>query len=259
MSNQEYQSNPYRVHWILNSISILLIYSYIKESLQFHPLITLIPTFLSILIWVYTPITKFKGILRLSYIIPCYFLLIFSIGFSKAIKNQGGYSGGLDDKKWIVKHRGVLQLAIYAIYSHFYLVAIHNRINHKNELQSDKNNSVYRDIMSALSAPVSICSGGACHSFYASTITSLLSSFSLPLALITPFLNLLVYALQIMGLVSLYSVKGFKYAPLWLFFSGFLVQFILQYTLVSSGLMISGVVWNIRKNKFTFGKPKSII
>jgi hypothetical protein len=81
--------------------------------------------------------------------------------------------------------------------------------------------------MSALSAPVSICSGGACHSFYASTITSILSSFSLPLAVITPFLNLLVYALQIMGLVSLYSVKGLKYAPLWMFFSGFLIQFII--------------------------------
>ena len=113
--------------------------------------------------------------------------------------------------------------------------------------------------MSALSAPVSICSGGACHSFYASTITSLLSSFSLPLAIITPFLNLLVYALQVMGLVSLYSVKGWRYAPLWLFFAGFMVQFVLEYTVVSSGLMISGVVWNIRKNRFMFGKRGSIV
>lgn len=62
-----------------------------------------------------------------------------------------------------------------------------------------------------------------------------------------------------MGLVSLYSVKGVRYAPLWLFFVGFAVQFVLEYALISSALMISGVVWNMRKNKFMFGKKSSVV
>jgi hypothetical protein len=80
------------------------------------------------------------------------------------------------------------------------------------------------DILSSLSTPMSICSGGACNSIYMSTITSLLSSFSLPLTVVVPFLNFLAYSLQLVGLVSLYSVNGMYYIPFWIYLGSMIGQ-----------------------------------
>ena len=237
----------------------MLVYAYIKESLQFPPILTLVFSFVSLYKWASQPIIHSRHYLRLAYLLPCYFFFIFAVSFSMAIKNEGGHTGGLDDAKWIVKHRSCFQWLVYAVVMHFLMLEIHQRITNRGREEVEKEGSIFRDICGALAAPVSICSGGACHSFYASTITSILSSFSLPLAIVTPFLNLLVYAMQIMGLVSLYSVKGFRYGPLWVFFAGFLSQFVITSVFLSSVLMVGAVVWNAKFNKFTFGKKRSSI
>ena len=120
--SEEYRLHPNRIHWILNTITLLLLYSYIKESLQFPAILIFIFTFISIGIWAYYPIVHSKGNVRLAYILPCLFFVVFAITFSQAVKNEGGYKGGLDDGKWIVKHRACFQWIIYAIFSHFILL-----------------------------------------------------------------------------------------------------------------------------------------
>jgi hypothetical protein len=72
--------------------------------------------------------------------------------------------------------------------------------------------------------PLSICSGGACNSVYISTATSILSSFSIPLTLAVPILNVLGYILQFVGLISLYSANKWKSWAFWIYLSGMISQ-----------------------------------
>jgi hypothetical protein len=80
-------------------------------------------------------------------------------------------------------------------------------------------------IFSALSMPLSVCSGGACTSIYISTVTSILSSFSLPLTLVVPILNYLGLALQIVGLLSIYSANKWRSLAFWLYLIGMALMF----------------------------------
>ena len=108
------------------------------------------------------------------------------------------------------------------------------------------------NIFSSLSMPLTICSGGACNSIYISTITSILSSFSVPLTLVVPLLNVVGYVLQFVGMVSLYSVDKWRYYPFWIYTSGMLSQLILP-SWVGVVLMIVAVVINAKVHKFIYG------
>lgn len=108
-------------------------------------------------------------------------------------------------------------------------------------------------VVSALSTPLTICSGGACNSIYMSTVTSLLSSFSLPLTVVVPFLNAIAYLLQIVGLVSLYSVHKLRYAPFWVYLTSMLAQAYVENWICGLG-MLAAVVWNAKFHKFVYGR-----
>lgn len=111
------------------------------------------------------------------------------------------------------------------------------------------------NIFSSLSMPLTICSGGACNSIYISTVTSILSSFSLPLTMVVPVLNILGYLLQLVGLFSLYSAnKWYSYA-FWIYVAGMLTQVLLP-PWVGAILMIVAVVVNANTNKFMFGRKQ---
>lgn len=101
--------------------------------------------------------------------------------------------------------------------------------------------------------PLTICSGGACNSIYISTVTSILSSFSLPLTMVVPILNIVGYALQFLGLFSLYSANKWKSIPFWIYSLGMLSQVIMSQW-VGVFLMIVAVVVNAKSNTFVYGK-----
>ena len=111
------------------------------------------------------------------------------------------------------------------------------------------------NILTSLSMPMTICSGGACNSIYVSTITSILSSFSVPLTMVVPFLNILSYILQLVGLFSLYSVNKWRSYPFWIYVAGMIFQIWIS-NWIGCGLMILAVVWNAKGNQFYFGKKK---
>ena len=101
--------------------------------------------------------------------------------------------------------------------------------------------------------PLSICSGGACTSIYISTVTSILSSFSLPLTLVVPILNYLGFALQLIGLFSIYTANKWRSLAFWLY----LVGMILMGTIGGwSGcvMIIIAVILNAKTNRFVYGK-----
>jgi hypothetical protein len=117
------------------------------------------------------------------------------------------------------------------------------------------------NILSSLSAPLTICSGGACNSIYISTITSILSSFSIPLTLAVPLLNLFGYILQFVGLVSLYSANKWKSYSFWMYLIAMVVQMFSSNSYVNwvcCGFMILASVLNAKSNKFVYGKNKKL-
>lgn len=107
--------------------------------------------------------------------------------------------------------------------------------------------------MSVLSTPITFCSGGACNSIYMSTITSLFSSFSVPMTILMPFMKVLNILLQSVGLVSLYSVKRFRYIPFWVYLVSMCLQLVWESWIFGLG-MIGAVIWNAKFHKHVFGK-----
>ncbi len=103
--------------------------------------------------------------------------------------------------------------------------------------------------------PLTICSGGACNSIYISTITSILSSFSVPLTLVVPILNYLAYLLQIVGLASIYAANKWRSYPFWIYLVGMLIQIFIS-NWIGCILMIIAVLINAKTNTFTYGKNK---
>jgi hypothetical protein len=101
--------------------------------------------------------------------------------------------------------------------------------------------------------PLSICSGGACNSIYISTVTSILSSFSMPLTLVVPILNVVGYLLQLIGLFSLYSANKWRSYPFWIYFAGMASQ-IIFHQWIGVIMMIVAVILNAKFNKFVYGR-----
>lgn len=197
-------------------------------------------------------IKQVKGIKRAKYVVPSILLILFFLTLCKAIKDQGGLTGGFDDDKWLVRHRKCFELLILAIGTYIFYSCCDG--------QASKGPSVIKDVMlnvfTSLSMPMTICSGGACNSIYVSTITSILSSFSVPLTMVVPFLNVLSYLLQLVGLFSLYSVDKWRSYPFWIYVIGMAVQIFIS-NWIGCGLMILAVLWNAKGNQFYFGKKKA--
>ncbi len=101
--------------------------------------------------------------------------------------------------------------------------------------------------------PLSVCSGGACTSIYLSTVTSILSSFSVPLTLVVPVLNYLGFALQLVGLLSIYTANKWRSLAFWIYLVGMILQLWMQ-GWVGCVMMIGAVVLNAKSNRFVFGK-----
>lgn len=101
--------------------------------------------------------------------------------------------------------------------------------------------------------PLTICSGGACNSIYISTVTSILSSFSVPLTLVVPLLNVVGYILQLVGAASLYAANKWRSYAFWLYLVGMGSQMILPQW-VGVILMITAVVINAKFNRFVYGR-----
>lgn len=112
---------------------------------------------------------------------------------------------------------------------------------------------VLMNVFSALSMPLSVCSGGACHSIYLSTVTSILSSLSVPLTVVVPFLNYLGFALQLVGLVSIYTANKWRSVAFWVYAVGMVIQLWVQ-GWIGCVMMIAAVLLNAKSNTFTFGK-----
>ncbi len=117
------------------------------------------------------------------------------------------------------------------------------------------------NILSSLSAPLTICSGGACNSIYISTVTSILSSFSIPLTLAVPLLNLFGYILQFVGLISLYSANKWRSVAFWMYLIAMVCQMISSHqwlNWICCGFMILASVLNAKSNQFVYGKNKKL-
>lgn len=129
----------------------------------------------------------------------------------------------------------------------------YSAIDYRHKGASSVVKEVLMNIFSALSMPLSVCSGGACHSIYLSTVTSILSSFSVPLTVVVPILNYLGFALQLVGLLSIYTANKWRSVAFWVYALGMVIQFLLQ-GWIGCVLMIVAVVLNAKMNTFTFGK-----
>ena len=245
----EDQISPFTL--TMHLATLLLAYAYIKEELVFSFLWALSPSILVLSAEVYHLAKQHKGIKRCKYIISYTLLACFLMAMSKVVKNEGGVHGdGFDDHKWLVIHRKCLALlavsmAVFCFYSF---------IDHRNK---EKAKPVVKELLlsifSSLSMPLSICSGGACTSIYISTVTSVLSSFSLPLTLVLPILNYLGFALQLVGLISIYSANKWRSLAFWLYLSGMaLMALVGGWT--GCILIIIAVVLNAKTNRFVFGK-----
>jgi len=126
-------------------------------------------------------------------------------------------------------------------------------IDRKHKAASSVVKEVLLNVFSALSMPLSICSGGACTSVYISTVTSILSSFSLPLTLVVPILNYLGFALQLVGLLSIYAANKWHSLAFWLYAIGMGIQTAFA-GWIGCVLMIVAVVLNAKTNRFVYGK-----
>jgi hypothetical protein len=126
-------------------------------------------------------------------------------------------------------------------------------VDHRHNTARSVVKEVLLNIFSSLSMPLSICSGGACTSVYISTVTSILSSFSLPLTLVVPILNYLGFVLQLVGLLSIYSANKWHSLAFWLYLIG-MVLMIWPGGWAGCILMILAVVLNAKTNRFVYGK-----
>lgn len=119
-------------------------------------------------------------------------------------------------------------------------------------------------LLSTLGNSVSFCSGGACNSFYVSTLSAFFSAFGIPISQYLHYLNFLCIFLLVFSLTSLYSVKGsFKYGPFLLTLVGaglimwdMLIQDINYLNYLGNVMVIAAAFWNSKLNRFRFGRRK---
>ena len=72
------------------------------------------PSILVLGIQGYQLVKEVKGIKRAKYLVPGTLLVLFVLTLCKAIKDEGGSTGGFDDEKWLVRHRKCFELLILA-------------------------------------------------------------------------------------------------------------------------------------------------
>jgi hypothetical protein len=230
--------------------SLLLVYAYIKEELVFNFLWALSPSILVLGAEAYHLISSHRGIRRAKYVVSYTLLLCFLVCMGRVVKNEGGVDGtGFDDKKWLVRHRKAFELLALAMGAFVF----YSLVDHRHKTAKPVVKEVLMSIFSALSMPLSVCSGGACTSIYISTVTSVLSSFSLPLTLVVPILNYLGFALQLVGLVSIYSANKWRSLAFWLYLAGMAVMLAFE-GWAGCLLIIAAVVLNAKTNQFVYGR-----
>ncbi len=156
---------------------------------------------------------------------------------------------GFDDKKWLVRHRRAFELLALSMGAFVF----YSLVDHRHKAAKPVVRELLMSIFSALSMPLSVCSGGACTSIYISTVTSILSSFSLPLTLVVPLLNYLGFALQLVGLLSIYSANKWRSLAFWLYLAGMGVMMVFE-GWTGCILIIVAVVLNAKTNRFVYGK-----
>ena len=119
-------------------------------------------------------------------------------------------------------------------------------------------------ILSTLGNSVAVCSGGACNSFYISTISAFFAAFGVSVTHFIHYLNYLCVVLLLFSLISLYSVKNsWKYGPFLVTLIGasmiFCDMFIIDLNVlnyIGNAKVIGAAIWNTKLNKFKFGRPK---
>jgi hypothetical protein len=122
-------------------------------------------------------------------------------------------------------------------------------------------------LISTLGNSFTICSGGACNSFYISTFSAFFSAFGITITKYIHYLNFLCILLLGSSLLTLYSVKKtWKYGPFITTFIGaaliFTHLFIYDYylfTYIGNILIIASAFWNSKLNKFKFGQSSKSV
>jgi hypothetical protein len=74
-----------------------------------------------------------------------------------------------------------------------------------------------------------------------------------PLTLVVPVLNYLGFALQLVGLLSIYTANKWRSLAFWVYALGMAMQLLLQ-GWIGCVLMIIAVVLNAKTNSFVYGK-----
>jgi hypothetical protein len=188
---------------------------------------------------------------RAKYIIVGVLLILFCLTLQKAIKNEGGMSGEFDDNKWVVKHRKSFEILVLGLLIYVFLSLVDPERPSQDKYVKD----IMLGVFSNLSMPLTVCSGGVCSGIYISTITSILTSFSLPITVVVPFFNVLGYLLQVVGLISVYSVNKWHSMAFWIYLVGMVSQ-ILVSQWIGIVMIIGSVILNAKTNKFVFGRKK---
>ena len=106
----------------MHLLTLSLVYAYVKEELVFNFLWVLSPSIIVFAAEAYHLLKCHTGIKRTKYIISYTLLLCFILTLTKVVKDDGGVSGGMDDDKWLVKHRRsfmllAISMATFIFYS----------------------------------------------------------------------------------------------------------------------------------------------
>ena len=75
----------------------------------------------------------------------------------------------------------------------------------------------------------------------------------MPLTMVVPVLNYLGFALQLVGLLSIYSANKWRSLAFWVYALGMGLQLWIQ-GWIGCTLMIIAVVLNAKTNRFVYGK-----
>ena len=95
---------------IVHCSTMLLIYAYVKQQLTFPFIFVLSPSLLLFALLFWHQYKNLQGLKRAKYVVACLLFILFTLTISKAIKNEGGMTGGFDDDKWLVRHRRSFEL-----------------------------------------------------------------------------------------------------------------------------------------------------
>jgi hypothetical protein len=116
-------------------------------------------------------------------------------------------------------------------------------------------------LLSTLGNSYTVCAGGACNSFYISTLSAFFSAFGVPIAQYIHYLNFVCIGLLGSSLFSMYSVKrSWKYGPFLATLAGtsMILEDLFLYdcdilTYVGNVLIIGSAFWNSKLHKLRWG------